>query len=118
MEETKINEIWETYRACWSEAITSERDNKLQEIIAEDFEYYDPNQVLEGYRRLSDYMAQFQKEFAGCTFTITDFSVHHNRSSAHWNMLSPDNEVLGHGVDYAFYANEKLKTISSFFKEG
>ncbi|MBN8652776.1 MAG: nuclear transport factor 2 family protein [Cytophagales bacterium] len=118
MEERKIKEIWETYRACWSQTIKLDRDNRLQEIISEDFEYYDPNIVLEGYQKLSDYMTEFQKAFSGCTFTITAFSIHHDRSLAQWDMLSPNNEVVGNGSDFAFYANGKLKTISSFFKEG
>lgn len=118
MEERKIKEIWETYRACWSEAITDNRVNKLQQIIAEDFEFYDPNIELNSYQKLSDYMGQFQKEFLGCTFTITDFIIHHDRSLAHWEMISPDNEVVGNGSDFAFYEKGKLKTISSFFKEG
>lgn len=117
MEEIKIKEIWETYRACWSEANTANRENKLQQIIAEDFEFYDPNIDLDSSQKLSDYMAQFQKEFSDCTFTITDFIIHHNRSLAHWDMVNSDNEVVGKGSDFAFYANGKLKTISSFFKE-
>lgn len=39
MEGRKIKEIWETYRACWSEAITANRVDKLQERIAEDFKF-------------------------------------------------------------------------------
>ena len=118
MEEREIKEIWEAYRACWSEAITANRVNKLRQIIAEDFEFYDPNIELDSYQKLSDYMGQFQKEFQGCAFTITDLIIHHNRSLAHWNMISPDNEVVGTGSDFAFYENGKLKIISSFFKEG
>lgn len=118
MEEKKIKEIWEVYRACWSEATTTTRVNKLQQIIAEDFEFYDPNIELDNYQKLSDYMAQFQKEFPGCAFTITDFIIHHDRSLAHWDMVGPDNQVLGKGSDFAFYNNGKLKAVSSFFKEG
>jgi len=62
-------------------------------------------------------MTQFQKEFAGCSFIITDFNVHHNRSLAHWNMISTDNKVVGNGVDFASYTHTKVKTITSFFKE-
>lgn len=117
MEERKIKELWETYRACWSEANTANRENTLQQIIAEYFEFYDPNIDLGSSQKLSDYMAQFQKEFSDCIFTITDFMIHHDRSLAHWDMVNSDNEVVGNGSDFAFYADGKLKTISSFFKE-
>lgn len=117
MEESNIKEIWETYRTCWSEAHSSKRNIRLQEIISDDFEYHDPNIEIEGYLQLSDYMIQFQKEFVGCSFIITDFNVHHNKSLAHWNMISANNEVVGNGVDFASYTHSKLKTITSFFKE-
>lgn len=117
MEESKINEIWEAYRTSWSVANSSERNIILQEIVTEDFAYRDPNIEMEGHLRLSDYMAKFQKEFAGCSFNITDFSVHHNRSLAHWDMVNSDNERVGNGVDFALYAHNKLKAITSFFKE-
>ncbi|MFD2033594.1 nuclear transport factor 2 family protein [Belliella marina] len=117
MVETKIKEIWETYRACWSEANTAGRENKLNQIIAEDFEFYDPNIDLDGSQKLSDYMAQFQKDFPDCTFTITDFMIHHDRSLAHWDMVNSDKEVVGNGSDFAFYSDGKLKAVSSFFKE-
>ena len=117
MEEKKIKEIWETYRACWSEKNAAFRENKLQQIIDDDFEFYDPNIDLDNSRKLSDYMAQFQKEFSDCTFTITDIIIHHDRSLAHWDMISPNNEVVGNGSDFAFYKNGKLKAVSSFFKE-
>lgn len=118
MEESKIKEIWETYRACWSEGDSSQRNIRLQEIIAADFQYYDPNIEMEDYLQLSDYMAQFQREFAGCSFIITDFKIHHSRSLAHWDMISAESEVVAQGVDFAFYAQGKLKTITSFFNEG
>lgn len=117
MEETKIKEIWEIYRSCWSETDKATREKKLRQIIDDDFEFYDPNNDLDNSQKLSDYMAQFQQEFEGCTFTITDIIIHHDRSLAHWDMISPDKEVVGNGSDYAFYKNGKLKAVSSFFKE-
>jgi hypothetical protein len=117
MEENKIKEILEVYRTCWSETSEISRENKLKEIILENFEYYDPNTYIVGHSQLSEYMAQFQKEYLGCTFNITQLIIHHDRSLANWQMMSSENVVIGQGSDFAFYKNGKLNTISSFFTE-
>lgn len=112
----QINEIWETYRSCWSENDSQKRTNRLDEIMTQDFEYRDPNVELNGHTQLSEYMEQFQKEFKGASFTITDFMIHHNRSMAKWNMINEQNEVVGNGVDFAQYENGRLKQITGFFE--
>lgn len=113
----KINEIWETSRSCWNDNHSNRRKSKLSEIMSDDFEYRDPNVELKGHRQLSDYMEQFQKEFIGASFVISDFNVHHNRSLANWNMVDAKNEVVGNGVDFAQYENGSLKQVTGFFKE-
>lgn len=113
----ETSQIWETYRASWSNDNSAERTNELQKITNNDFEYRDPNIDLTGHQQLSDYMSQFQKEFVGASFVITDFQYHHNRSLAHWNMVNAENEVVGTGTDFAIYENGKLKQITGFFKE-
>jgi archaellum component FlaC len=113
----KTNQLWETYRASWSNDNSVERTEELRNILTEDFEYIDPNIELKGYEELSDYMLQFQKEFVGASFTIQDFQEHHNRSLAHWNMVNAENEVVANGTDFAIYEYGKLKQIIGFFKQ-
>ena len=113
----QINKIWETYRSCWNENDTEQRISKLIEIMSDDFEYRDPNVELRGYRELSDYMQQFQNEFKGASFKVTDFNIHHDRCMANWNMVTINNEIVGSGVDFAQYENGQLKQITGFFKE-
>jgi len=114
----EINQIWETYRASWSNKNSAIRTEDLRKITTDDFEYRDPNVELTGSEQLSDYMSQFQEEFIGASFVITDFIVHHGRSLAYWNMLNSENEVVVVGADFAIYENGKLKQITGFFKEG
>lgn len=114
----EANQIWETYRASWSNENSAKRTDELRKITSDDFEYRDPNIELRGFEKLSDYMTQFQKEFTGASFVITDFIVHHDRSLAHWNMVNSENEVVANGTDFATYENGKLKQITGFFKEG
>jgi len=114
----KIDEIWETYRASWNNDNSKNRTEELRNIMTEDFEYRDPNVEIKGSAQLSDYMSQFQKEFVGASFTITDFQYHHDKILAHWNMVNEKNEVVGNGSDFAIYQNGKLKQITGFFKQG
>lgn len=114
----KINQIWETYRASWDNEDSQKRTDELRKIMTEDFEYRDPNIELKGSRKLSDYMSQFQKEFVGASFVITDLQYHHEKILAHWNMVNAKNEVVGNGTDFAIYENGKLKQITGFFKQG
>ncbi|MEL7268080.1 MAG: nuclear transport factor 2 family protein [Bacteroidota bacterium] len=114
----KINQIWETYRASWDNEDSQKRTDELRKIMTEDFEYRDPNIELKGSRQLSDYMSQFQKEFVGASFVITDLQYHHKKILAHWNMVNAKNEVVGNGTDFAIYENGKLKQITGFFKQG
>lgn len=113
----QINEIWETYRSCWSDYNSNKRTSNLRGIMSDDFEYRDPNIELKGYRQLSDYMAQFQKEFKDASFVISNLNAHHNKLMAHWNMVNSKNEVVGSGIDFAQYANGKIKEITGFFEE-
>lgn len=113
-----INQIWETYRASWNNDDSVKRTDELKEIMTEDFEYRDPNIELRGSEQLSDYMSQFQKEFVGASFVITDLQYHHEKILAHWNMVNAKNEVVGNGTDFAIYENGKLKQITGFFKQG
>ncbi len=113
-----VNEIWEIYRSCWSENNAVRRTGKLKEIMSDDFEYRDPNIELRGYQELSDYMEQFQNEFTGASFTISDFNIHHDRILANWNMIDAEKNVVGNGADFALYESGKLKQITGFFKEG
>ncbi|GAA4272902.1 nuclear transport factor 2 family protein [Aquimarina gracilis] len=112
-----INQIWEVYRACWNVTDPQERMNKLEKIMTNDFEYHDPNVTLKGHEQLAEYMEQFQKEFKGMSFVISDFNFHHNRSLAHWNMVDEKKEMIANGIDFAYYKNGRIQQITGFFKE-
>lgn len=113
----QISEAWETYRSCWSEKDSSTRANKLSEIISNDFQYKDPNIELIGFEQLSEYMQEFQNQFIGASFKITDFNVHHDSIMANWSMIDSKKEVVANGVDFARFENGRLKQITGFFKE-
>ncbi|HAS47221.1 MAG TPA: hypothetical protein DCS93_42455 [Microscillaceae bacterium] len=113
----QMNEIWEIYRSCWSERNSTKRVNQLSTIMSDDFQYKDPNIELIGFEQLSNYMQEFQNQFEGASFEITDFNVHHDSIMANWNMISSTQEVMVNGVDFARFERGKLKQITGFFKE-
>jgi len=113
----QINEIWETYRSCWSEKNSNKRINRLNGITSDDFQYKDPNIELKGHVNLSNYMIEFQEQFEDASFRVIDLNIHHDSIMANWNMLDSKNEVVANGVDFAQFANGRLKRITGFFKE-
>ncbi len=113
----QINEVWEIYRSCWSETDSKSRLHKLANIMSDDFQYKDPNIDLIGSIQLADYMQEFQNQFEGASFEVTDFNVHHDSIMANWNMVDAGKTVVANGVDFARFENGKLKQITGFFKE-
>ncbi|OJJ20165.1 hypothetical protein BKI52_16975 [marine bacterium AO1-C] len=113
----QINEIWEVYRSCWSEQDANKRVSQLSTIMSNDFEYKDPNIELIGFEQLSHYMQEFQNQFIGASFEITDFNVHHDRIMANWSMVDSTQKIVVNGVDFARFEGNKLKQITGFFKE-
>ena len=113
----KISEIWDIYRGCWSDANATQRIEKLQKIITDDFEYKDPDFEVKGSVQLSDYMRHFQEEYKGASFATVNMNMHHNRCLVHWNMINENKEVISKGISYVLYENDKLKEITGFFQE-
>ena len=113
----QIETIWETYRSCWDEKNADTRLNRLGEIMMDDFQYKDPNIELIGYNKLSNYMEEFQEQFVGASFEVTNINVHHDSIMANWSMLDSNKEVVANGVDFAKFANGRLQQITGFFKE-
>ena len=111
----KHSEIWETYTSCWSIPDEKERKEILTIIIDTDCVYTDPNMVAVGIDNLSDYMEQFQQGFAGVKFATTNFTVHHDQSLTHWNMVNSENEIVGNGVSFGMFKNGKLIKMTGFF---
>jgi len=112
-----IDQIWETYRACWSDTNSTQRTEKLKQILTDDFEYTDPNFEVKGYVQLSGYMKQFQEQFSGLSFATTEINMHHNRCLVHWNMVNEKKEIVSSGTSFILCENNKLKQITGFFKE-
>jgi hypothetical protein len=112
---TNIPEIWERYTTCWSNPNETERKETLSRIIDNSCVYTDPNMVTVGIDSLSDYMAQFQKGFAGVKFVTTDFTIHHSQSLTHWNMVNSEQQIVGKGISFGMFDNQKLIKMTGFF---
>lgn len=109
------SEIWETYTTCWSNPNEKERKEILVTILDTNSVYTDPNMVAIGVDNLSDYMGQFQQGFAGVRFVTTTFTVHHDQSLTHWNMVNKENSIVGNGISSGVFRNGKLTKMTGFF---
>jgi hypothetical protein len=111
----KHSEIWELYTACWSNPNETERKQTLSKIIDDRCVYTDPNMVTVGIDNLSDYMAQFQKGSPGIKFVTLNFTIHHDQSLTHWNMVNAEQKIVRKGISFAMFANQKLIKMTGFF---
>jgi len=108
-------ELWPRYAAIWS-SDPARRESELNECLADDASYCDPNGPLKGRAALSDYMAGFQQSVPGGRFRIVQVIAHNGRSLARWVLQNADGAVLQLGASFAHHdAEGRLKEIRGFF---
>jgi hypothetical protein len=79
-------------------------------------DYADPLIQMGGYRALSGYMAELQKNVPGIKFVTTAFKTHHNTSLAHWNMVDGKDNLLAPGISFLNHSVDgRLVEMSGFF---
>ncbi|MGE0408000.1 MAG: nuclear transport factor 2 family protein [Amphiplicatus sp.] len=107
--------LWPRYAAIWS-SVPAHRETELRHCLADDATYCDPNGLLRGRAKLSDYMGGFQQSVPGGRFSIIEVIAHNGRSLARWALLGADGAVLQLGASFAVHdAKGRLKDISGFF---
>ncbi len=107
--------LWLRYANIWS-SDPAVRESELQECLADDATYYDPNGPLSGWAALSDYMGGFQQSVPGGHFEIIQVVAHNGRSLARWALLGADDTILQLGASFAVHDEQgRLQSISGFF---
>ena len=110
-------EIWQKYTDCWSNPDAGNRKQILSQIMTAETAYTDPYVETVGIDALSDYMQQFQADFPGGKFVVTDFNVHHEQGLVHWDMVNGEGTLLGKGISFGVYQNGQLAKETGFFFE-
>jgi len=106
---------WQSYAELWS---MDEKDRKarLAQVATPDVTYTDPNASISGADAFSDHIGQFQKQFPGAGFVITETFEHHQRTLAHWDMVGADGNVMIKGTSFASLSEDgKFTSFTGFF---
>jgi hypothetical protein len=108
--------MWEMYTSAWSEPDAAKRLELFEKSLSPHCDYADPLIQTGGYRALSGYMAELQKNVPGIKFVTTAFKTHHNRSLAHWNMVDGNGNLLAPGISFLNHSVDgRLVEMSGFF---
>lgn len=107
---------WENYTSIWRSKSLNDRLSSFKDSVSDECIYADPLVEVKGWDHISEYIETFQKQFPDCYFKTVDFFVNKNKSTCSWQMISQDDQVVGHGISYAEYENSgKLIKIAGFF---
>lgn len=108
--------MWETYSLAWSELDEGKRLELFEKSVSPHCDYADPLIQMGGYRALSGYMAELQKNVPGIKFVTTAFKTHHDKSLAQWNMVDGNGNLLAPGISALTHSVDgRLVEMSGFF---
>ena len=110
-------DIWEAYAESWKVDSREEKIALFERCLDPECLYTDPLKQTRGWQQLLDYMLDFHGQIPGGHFVTTWFLAHHQRSIAKWEMRNGENQLLGEGISYGTYNNQrKLQTMNGFFE--
>ncbi len=109
------NKNWDRYGASWAQS-EAERNALIAELATPDVRYTDPSVTLEGAEALSAYMGEFQRQFPGKRFEITDVREHNQQSLANWRLVDGAGKIAMLGTSHArLAADGKFMSFTGFF---
>lgn len=114
---TGLQATWEKYTSTWRMTDKAARLAVFSEVLADSAVYTDPLVRAASWNELIDYMEDFHRQVPGGHFVTTNFSYHHQKSIANWEMKTEDNVTIGSGISYGEYDGEgKLVSMNGFFE--
>lgn len=113
----EMKATWELYVTSWKVATSEEKRALYERCLVPNCVYTDPLTRAQGWDALLAYMVDFHRQIPGGHFVMKDFSAHHGRSLAHWNLVDGQGVVRGDGVSYGEYGEQgKLAAMTGFFE--
>lgn len=108
---------WNTWQAAWADLPAGRRRTMIEDSIAPEVVYTDPNSVSRGYDEITVKMAEAQQNFPGASFRQETFRAHHDQAISEWTMLNGDGRPVFTGVSYAhFGSDDRLTSMIGFFE--
>lgn len=91
--------VYELYASAWSAISDDERKRRLEGSVSPNVSYYDSLAKLKGLDELADFLARFQRESAGFSFSLNSFLQHHDVMLANWNRNDTKGQTIATGHD-------------------
>ncbi len=108
---------WATYQAAWEDVSPDERLRLLNESVADDCVYTDPNRQTNNRAELIDYIEKFRAGMPGGTFKNHQFTDHHQQSLAGWMLYNANGSELQPGNSYAHFGDDgRITRVTGFFE--
>lgn len=111
-----LQNTWEAYMKLWAQRDRVKRLKQFEQCLNPTCTYTDPMAQISGYEFLCSYISEFQENVPGGIFITTDFTHHHARSLAHWDMLDSRGKCLSQGASFALYGTDgRVMQMTDFF---
>jgi len=110
-------QIVDTYGSSWGEPDVAKRRQLLEQSLADDATYTDPQSDVAGRDGLIELISGFQAQVNGAKIVATSaVDVHHEKFRFTWAMLAADGSRMIEGIDFGELAPDgRIKKIVGFF---
>ncbi len=110
-------QIVDTYGSSWGEPDIAKRRQLLEQSLADDATYTDPQSHAEGPGALVELISGFQAQVSGAKIVATSaVDVHHEKFRFSWAMLAADGSTMMEGIDFGELAPDgRIQKIVGFF---
>lgn len=113
-----IPQTLHTYLAMWNECNEEKMRALLQQCIAEDCLWVDPQNAHRGREALAENVRQFRAQFPSAELTLaSNVDGHHGRFRYEW-AITVNEELLIRGFDVCtLNADQEIERVDGFFGE-
>ena len=112
-----VEQRWNAYQMAFGPVDAGERQRLLEECVAENVAYSNPDGQGEGRKDFTLHVADFQQQFPGAWFRGNKLIVHHGQLLAEWTMFNGDGTEFLTGNSYARFNEQGLLTeVAGFWK--
>ena len=111
-----LKNTWDAYMKLWAQHDEVLRLKQIEQCLNPACMYVDPVAQISGHVFICDYISEFHKNSPGRVFVTQDFTFHHSRSLAHWDLLNSEGKFLSHGASFALYDTDgRVMQMTDFF---
>lgn len=107
---------YDSYLGAYKDITVDERVRLLRQSVTEDVLFTNPNSEGQGFDRLMEHIAEFQRQRPGASFKSNKLFSHHNQFLSDWTMYDKDGSAIAAAHSYGRVNDEGLITyLIGFF---